>query len=304
MTLLEVDGGHEVEQVRSEKVGILYPGERIDLLLDRSGHDEYESAWITIALDRENMQFPNMALTPTQQFAIAPPMDNERAAPHEDAIVRPRALEVPWIDLSKTNGSAISPEEVAAQSDETILLYASISYLTQYEYRPKGFINHTSWSLSNSSDTPLLALDQTSWPTDPDPFVVKTGRTEWVDLVINNIDDKGHPFHLHGHDFYVLSVYQASRVGAYEQYNPFNAEKEPAGGPMNLANPVIKDTIYIPSQGYAVLRFQANSPGLWLVHCHVLWHEAVGMNMAIQVGDDALVRGESVKDTIAKSCAG
>ncbi|KAK4508801.1 hypothetical protein PRZ48_002540 [Zasmidium cellare] len=305
VTLLEVDGGHGVEQVRSEKVGILYPGERVDLLVERSGHDEYESAWITIALDRENMQFPNMALTPTQQFSIAPPMANERAVLHEEATVRSISPHVPWIDLSNVNGSAIAFGELSGQSaDDTILLYASISYLTQYEYRPKGFINHTSWSLSNSSGSPLLSLDRAAWPTDPEPLVVKAGRSEWVDLVINNIDDKGHPFHLHGHDFYVLSVHQASRVGAYEQYNPFDSEKEPAGGPMNLVNPVIKDTVYIPSQGYAVLRFRASNLGLWLVHCHVLWHEAVGMNMAIQIGDDAQVRSQMVQDSIAKSCAG
>lgn len=305
MTLLEVDGGHAVERVQSQKAGTLYPGERMDVVFERLGHDEYESAWITIALDRENMQFPNMALTPTQQFAIPPLVDNEHiASAHEEPTANSRASDVPRIDLSNLNGSALPAGELPEQSDETILLYASISYLTQYEYRPKGFINHTSWSLSNSSASPLMALDRTAWPTDPAPFVVKAQQGHTIDLVINNIDDKGHPFHLHGHDFYVLAVHRASRVGAYEQYNPFDREKQPAGGPMNVINPIVKDTVYIPSQGYAVLRLWANNPGLWLVHCHVLWHEAVGMNMAIQIGEDPQIRGEAMKKTIAESCAG
>jgi hypothetical protein len=30
----------------------------------------------------------------------------------------------------------------------------------------------------------------------------------------------------------------------------------------------IKDTISLPSNGYAVIRFKASNPGFWLLHCH------------------------------------
>lgn len=42
----------------------------------------------------------------------------------------------------------------------------------------------------------------------------------------------------------------------------------------------------MPKMGYVVLRFRADNEGLWLFHCHVLWHHAVGMAMAFQVGGD------------------
>lgn len=37
--------------------------------------------------------------------------------------------------------------------------------------------------------------------------------------------------------------------------------------------------------GHIVLRFKLDNPGLWLMHCHVLWHQAVGMGIVVQVGN-------------------
>ena len=51
----------------------------------------------------------------------------------------------------------------------------------------------------------------------------------------------------------------------------------------NLVNPVRKDTVIVPRRGYVVVRFRANNPGVWMLHCHVLWHEGSGMVMGLQV---------------------
>lgn len=279
MTLVQVDGGNAVEATRSETVGILYPGERMDLILERKDSSEYESAWITVALDRENMQFPNLALTERQQFPIAPTLERRSRMPAE--ILPAGVVETPWINLAAINGPSNDSSGAIMEAEETVLLYATISYLTEYEYRPKGFINHTSWNPSDHSSSPLLAIERKDWPDDPKPLIVKVQHGRWVHIVLNNLDDKGHPFHLHGHDFQVLATHTPSRTGAFEQYNPFDEASRTSAGELNFDNPVTKDTIYVPSMGYAILRFQADNPGLWLFHCHVLWHEAVGMNMAI-----------------------
>jgi len=35
------------------------------------------------------------------------------------------------------------------------------------------------------------------------------------------------------------------------------------------------------------MRFLADNEGIWALHCHILWHQASGMNMAFQVlGDE------------------
>jgi len=48
---------------------------------------------------------------------------------------------------------------------------------------------------------------------------------------------------------------------------------------------MLRDSVYIPSRAYAVLRFRADNPGIWLFHCHVLWHLSSGMAMLVGVGD-------------------
>jgi len=106
-----------------------------------------------------------------------------------------------------------------------------------------------------------------------------------VELTINNVDGTGHPFHLHGFDFYVISSYEGN--GGWDYHNPFNTQKPPRGGPFNLVNPIRKDTVYVPPWGYVVIRFLADNEGIWLLHCHILWHQASGMVMGFQVlGDE------------------
>ena len=47
----------------------------------------------------------------------------------------------------------------------------------------------------------------------------------------------------------------------------------------NRIDPVIKDTVTVPSHGYTVVRFVSNNPGVWFFHCHQDVHAAVGMRI-------------------------
>ena len=40
---------------------------------------------------------------------------------------------------------------------------------------------------------------------------------------------------------------------------------------LNTANPPFRDTVTLPQGGWVVLRFVADNPGLWVMHCHLLW---------------------------------
>jgi hypothetical protein len=42
-------------------------------------------------------------------------------------------------------------------------------------------------------------------------------------------------------------------------------------GDLNLENPPFRDTATLPKGGWVVFRFNANNPGLWILHCHLLW---------------------------------
>lgn len=33
-----------------------------------------------------------------------------------------------------------------------------------------------------------------------------------------------------------------------------------------------RDTVTVPGYSHVVLRIRANNPGIWALHCHILWH--------------------------------
>lgn len=37
----------------------------------------------------------------------------------------------------------------------------------------------------------------------------------------------------------------------------------------NKRNPIIRDTVTIPGNGFLVIRFIADNPGIWAFHCHI-----------------------------------
>lgn len=68
-----------------------------------------------------------------------------------------------------------------------------------------------------------------------------------------------HPFHLHGHHFYVLEEGVLSKPIA-------NLSKEEINKWMNrewkLQDKLpVKDTVSVPSGGYAIIRFYTDNPG-------------------------------------------
>jgi iron transport multicopper oxidase len=99
------------------------------------------------------------------------------------------------------------------------------------------------------------------------PFVVKYG--DIVEIVINNHHNNLHPWHLHGHHFQVL------------QRSDINAGPYRGLYPNVSTTPVKRDTIMVQNKGHAVLRFRADNPGVWLLHCHIEWHVEAGLMATI-----------------------
>ncbi|MFP3990920.1 multicopper oxidase family protein [Streptomyces sp. E11-3] len=83
-----------------------------------------------------------------------------------------------------------------------------------------------------------------------DPSVRHAVRSgERVRLVFQNSTMMWHPLHLHGHTFALANV---------------------AGGPR-------KDTAVILPNGTLTVDFDADNPGLWMIHCHNVYHAEAGM---------------------------
>lgn len=98
-----------------------------------------------------------------------------------------------------------------------------------------------------------------------------------VEIVLNNNDPGKHPFHLHGHVFQVISRSEASDDDEnpiiYDPTNPDHTQFPDA--------PLVRDTVQVNPNGFVVLRFKANNPGVWFFHCHVDWHLEQGLAITL-----------------------
>ncbi|KAH8816011.1 putative laccase [Xylogone sp. PMI_703] len=276
MTVLQVDGGERIIGAEaSDSIGILYPGERMDVLVEWVDGEQKNDSFLIITLDPENFRAHNLALTPTRSFRIS-----DSLSPQPALAIEPKSTSLSYFNLSTVIGMDLSstvgfPEK----ADKTFVIYTTVVILTIHDNIPMGIVNRTSWQPQSKPQKPLFLLDRTEW--DKNQLVPWTGPDPvWVDVVVNNLDEYGHPFHLHGFDFYIISIYRSSYN--WGSYNPYEMDEPPAG-PFNLLNPLRKDTVYIPRRGYAVLRFRADNEGLWMMHCHVMWHQASGMTFGFQV---------------------
>jgi len=78
-------------------------------------------------------------------------------------------------------------------------------------------------------------------------------KSERVEMTLTNATMMSHPMHLHGHDFQVVEIDGQSLSGA------------------------LRDTVSVPPGSTIKIQFQADNPGLWAYHCHIVYHLARGM---------------------------
>lgn len=118
---------------------------------------------------------------------------------------------------------------------------------------------------------------------------IKIKLNSVVEMVL--IDDRekvgpeNHPFHMHGYSFTLTEMGQDKKQRmTISLYKSLQREHQ-LPIILSRSDAVLKDTINIPSNGYAVVRFRADNPGFWLLHCHFEWHMAMGMSLIVQVGE-------------------
>lgn len=108
---------------------------------------------------------------------------------------------------------------------------------------------------------------------------VVLGFNTSVELILQDTSILGaesHPLHLHGFNFFVVGQ-------GFGNYDPV---KDPSG--FNLVDPVERNTVGVPSGGWIAIRFLADNPGVWLMHCHFEVHTSWGLRMAWIVLDGPL----------------
>ncbi|KAJ3573559.1 hypothetical protein NPX13_g4657 [Xylaria arbuscula] len=111
-------------------------------------------------------------------------------------------------------------------------------------------------------------------------LVISNNQPETVDVILQNMDENSHPFHLHGTKMWVLGQGHGYFPG-YEAlgFQPDGKGLLDSANTTMIRNPLKRDTITAEGYGWVLLRFVADNPGAWLFHCHVIWHSEAGMGM-------------------------
>lgn len=112
-------------------------------------------------------------------------------------------------------------------------------------YILQGNMNGYQWTLNGEG-----------WPKVT-PKVIQKGQR--VEMVFMNKNDMSHPMHFHGH------VFQVTEIDG-----------------VKLKDGALRDTILVQPHSTVKIQFDADNPGIWLNHCHNLYHLAAGMGTTVE----------------------
>eukprot|EP00253_Pinus_taeda_P031632 PITA_31632 len=127
----------------------------------------------------------------------------------------------------------------------------------------------------DSPNNPLVQFDYTAqnvsrgrWsPVEATKVkVLNYNKTFQVILQGTNIfAGENHPIHLHGYDFYIVGA-------GFRNYNP-------------QTDPPMRNTMNVPVNACAPIRFVADNPGAWAMHFHFDVHITWGLAMFFLVNN-------------------
>ncbi|GLJ51152.1 hypothetical protein SUGI_1088780 [Cryptomeria japonica] len=292
MTIVEADG-HYVEPVELENLDV-YSGESYSVLV-KANQDPAHNYWASLNVRGRKPKTPtglaifNYLPNPSTMLPISPPP--------------PSPL---WNDFAYSK--AMAKKIVALKGHEESPPPQSHRQLILLNTQNKinGFLK---WAINNISlvppPTPYLAAMRykihgaynTAAPPDvysprdhkifvppPNPnategngvYVFKMNSV--VDVILQNANtltpnnSEIHPWHLHGHDFWILGYGEGV----------FDPEKDPKN--YNLVNPPLRNTVPLFPYGWTAFRFKADNPGVWAFHCHLEAHLFMGMAVMFAEG--------------------
>jgi FtsP/CotA-like multicopper oxidase with cupredoxin domain len=333
MTIVEVEGTM-VEPVTVSNYD-LAPGQRVSVLVTADQDDAGQNFWIETSVRERDIpglvgrailsygggtdpQLPSLDDLPPH------PMWNE-----SDAALEVEA-QLATLNVSAHPGELVALEAAESDVDRYVMVGTQNKLLDG-----EGNVVQLRWAMNNISfypppdGDPLIGLAvqesrKLGWPLDgPINGTVDLPRTppvDWnwtlpvqdeggpgenlgsqeaavirltkgtvVEFVLQNLRALNgaaefHPWHLHGHSFWVVGRGDGN-------YDPDRDVPT-----YNLVDPVLRDTVTLWPLQWTAIRFVADSPGVWLFHCHITAHQIMGMSFAIVVDpDDIGTPSESVE---------
>jgi FtsP/CotA-like multicopper oxidase with cupredoxin domain len=154
------------------------------------------------------------------------------------------------IILKTDNSKDISLSEKAKEIAPALDYNQELILQAKNPLNPKKIDRSLTVNLEGNMQDYIWKLNGEEWP-NVTALQVKEG--ERVEIIFNNKSMMSHPMHLHGHVFQVTEIDGKKINGA------------------------MRDTVNILPNSTVKMEFDANNPGVWMLHCHVLYHEMGGM---------------------------
>ncbi|KAK1633952.1 multicopper oxidase [Colletotrichum phormii] len=196
------------------------------------------------------------------------------------------------VDCRDMNTTLLRPLDAIPAPNTTATMYLRANFEIGAWRLSRGFFNASTWHANVTSPALHRFIDAAKSDNDTlfpsttsvnditfnpeNEFVYQTEGIQTVNIIISNFDDGAHPFHIHGHKFFVL---KQSPTG-YPPEDMVELEEELAASGV-LENPLRRDTVTVQGYGWAVVRVVLDNPGVWAFHCHNAWHAEAGMMMMI-----------------------
>eukprot|EP01012_Entosiphon_sulcatum_P020476 TRINITY_DN25424_c0_g1_i1.p2 TRINITY_DN25424_c0_g1~~TRINITY_DN25424_c0_g1_i1.p2 ORF type:complete len:566 (-),score=100.28 TRINITY_DN25424_c0_g1_i1:253-1950(-) len=291
-TVVEADGMY-VQPWQTAALDI-NSGQRYAVLftanLPTSGQNDY---WFTAETRYRNL-IKGQAILRYAGGTANPPT----AIPTNPATVIASTATTPSVPTAYTNLNLIPQGNLRALNPTTLPSPTRTLILLGTQERINGYliwtINHASFAMPSTPILQDMYSDGKYSPSrvgsagnayfTPDTattvkqaFVMPLAANEVVDIVIQNKPalngvSEQHPWHIHGHSVWDLGF----GIGTYDTSASYPQ--------LNLVDPPLRDTVTVYPHGWTKFRLRADNPGAWLLHCHIIWHEVLGMMMAFVEG--------------------
>lgn len=165
-----------------------------------------------------------------------------------------------WVLAPLYNASSVEPDHQ---------LNLIIDFQVTTDGLNRGMFNDLPFLLPKVPSTNTLfsmgadAMNVDVYGPQSQAFILK--HLDMVEVVLNNLDGNAHPFHLHGHVFQMVATGDGVYTGNKSSVTWLTD------------NPTQRDTIRVPGEGFSIIRFRADNPGVWIFHCHIDWHLESGL---------------------------
>ncbi|KAL1533642.1 laccase [Salvia divinorum] len=303
-TVVGIDGAY-TKPLNTEHIAIT-PGQSIDFLLEANQPPAryYMAARVysrgavyvptTGILEYTTENYTSPSSSPPLQLPSFPVFDDWAASSHFSRNLRSLADEKHPVDVPMNitenlffvlsinlwpclEDSCVKSDRLLASINNISMLMPDTDILHAYYNGIKGVFQ------PNFPDQPPrkfnFANSELTWSQGHPQFGTAVYMLEYnstVEIVFQGTnlgEGIDHPMHLHGYSLYVVGT----------GFGNFDPVKDPPN--YNLVDPPLMDTVAVPRRGWTAVRFRANNPGVWYMHCHFDRHQTWGMKMVFIVMD-------------------